>query len=188
DVAFSHSKAFSLDEIDDVLMALGDLPQHIVPLGEPNQRLGRFSFPSTPENQGVIANANIWLFDLWSEQSRPKKQYTVYHELSHNVSIALNKIDKSKEWLELSGWERTNKEPQSKVEEAFDNKSWVYKGDACLTSTYGAVNPEEDFAESMTSYRYSPHDFQKRCPEKYAFLKEKVYKGIEYTSTEACSP
>lgn len=188
DIAFSHSKAFSHEEIDDVLMALEDIPQHFSPLGEPNQRLGRFSFPPAPENQGVIANANIWLFDLWTEQSRPKKQYTVYHELSHNVAIALKKIDKSEEWLELSGWVRTNTKPQTKVEESFDNKSWSFKGNACHASTYGSVNPEEDFAESMSAYRYSPQEFKKRCPEKYNFLKEKVYKGLEYTSTEACSP
>lgn len=187
DIAFSHSKPFSVEEMDDILMALGDLPPHFVPLGIPNQRLGRFSYPASPETQGVIASAGIWLFDLWTEQTRPKKQYSVYHELSHNVAISLKKLDSSPEWMALSGWEKINKGTLSKVEESFDKKNWTYKGDACLVSTYGGVNPEEDFAESMSSYRYSPQDFQKRCPEKYNFLKEKVFKGIEYTSLEGCS-
>lgn len=171
--AFSHSKRFEMEEIDDVLMALADVPAVHQPLGRKNQRLNHFSFPNSPDSMKTIANAGIWLYDLWTTQTRPKRQYAVYHELIHNVSFKLNISHDSEEWLALSGWKGKGDD-------------WTYAEDACFSSQYGATNPAEDWAEAASTYRYNPQEFKSRCPKKYAFLKSKVYQGKEYTSANAC--
>jgi hypothetical protein len=37
----------------------------------------------------------------------------------------------------------------------------------------------------MVAYRYNPEAF-KRCPAKYNYLKDMVFDGVEYTSSQAC--
>jgi hypothetical protein len=175
ELAFTHSARFEMEELDDVLMALGDVPAHFQPLGnEKNQRLNHMNFKADEENSKVIANAGIQLFDLWTKQTRPKRQYAVYHELAHNMNYPLKMMDNSPEWLAMSGW-------------VLKGQDWEYNSEkSCVTSKYAATNPSEDWAEALTSYRYSPQILKKECPQKYEFVKQKVYKGKEYTSAAAC--
>ncbi|MCO4755263.1 MAG: hypothetical protein KC478_12330 [Bacteriovoracaceae bacterium] len=55
-----------------------------------------------------------------------------------------------------------------------------------IISKYGETNPSEDFAESMAAYRFNPQGLLDSNPEKYQFLKEKVFSGQEYLSPEDC--
>ena len=55
-----------------------------------------------------------------------------------------------------------------------------------IISQYGHMNPSEDFAESMSAYRYNPNKLLKTNPEKYNFLKNKVFKGIEFLNDNYC--
>ena len=56
-----------------------------------------------------------------------------------------------------------------------------------IVSEYGQVNPAEDFAESMAAYRYNPLALLKANPEKYDFLKDKVFRGVEYLNSNHCT-
>mgnify|MGYP003575946880 FL=1 len=174
ELAFNFSARYETNEIDDVLIALGDLPEAYVPMGDEVQPLYRFSVPNTPQTNTTLANAGISLFDLWTKQSSAKRQYTIFHEISHNIATKLNKADRSPEWHKFSGWVK-------------NGNKWEYTNEACLTSMYGATSPEEDWAESLSTYRYAPHEFKKNCPAKYDYIKNLVFGGIEYLSKKDCS-
>lgn len=174
--AFSNSDRLKSDELDDILMAMEDLPKHLIPVGATNQRFTHFSRGYKLKNQSdrVAANAVVMLFDTWSNEPRFERQYSAFHEISHNIGSRLGRLDESPGWLKLSGW----------VKKGDD---WSKGDKACFFTQYSMGNPFEDFAESLSTYRYNPKDFKKKCPEKYNFIKEKVFKGIEYTSNQTCS-
>lgn len=176
ELAFQDSERFRRDELDDVLMALEDLPPHLSKLGARNQRLTRFTKGYTLaryEDHSPIANAVIMLFDPWVKQKKEKRQYTIFHELAHNVSHKLKDMDESTEWLGLTGW----------IQKGDD---WQEDKNNCYPSGYAATNPWEDYAESLSAYRYNGARFKQLCPEKYNFIKSKVFNNIEYTDAKTC--
>lgn len=177
EIAFSHSERFSSKELDDVLLSLEDIPDHLDAIGKRNQRLTRFKEGYTLESYGpeVVANAVIMLFDSWKDKSSPSRQYTIFHEVSHNLAGRLNGMDYHPEWLELSEW----------VKKGDD---WSSKKDACFSSEYAMTNPAEDFAETATTYRYNGKELKESCPKKYDFMKNNVFKGIEYSEERLCAP
>ena len=179
ELAYANSDRFTPKELDDVIMGLEDLPNSFKPLGQSTfrsfQRLAHFKRGAVSpfDDSKTYANSVVMLFDMWSKQKSEERQYTVFHELSHNISFSLGKLDESSEWLALSSWVKVG-----------DN--WKKAKSACMASRYGSVNPDEDWAESVSAYRYNSVNFKNRCPEKYNYLKEVVFKGIEYTSDELC--
>lgn len=198
--SYLHSTRFTEEEMEDVLLALGDLPTQYKKIGwHPNergikkerlerasmerpkgQRLSRFTATGLGGNK-QIADATISLLELWTTQSRAKRQYTIYHEISHNIATHLHGLDLSEEWLKLSGWKKTSEEA------LFDpNETWKKNEDACFVSGYASEKPQEDFAESLTAYRYVSARFKEECPAKYKFIKEKVYNNQEYLSSSHC--
>ncbi len=174
--AFENSDRLKLDEIDDVIMGMEDLPKHLIPLGRSNQRLTHFSrgYGLKGDSPYVAANSVVMLFDTWTKEPRFERQYSVFHEMSHNVATRLGDMDEVPSWLKLSGWVKKG-------------DSWNKNPNACFTTEYGLTNPFEDYAESLSTYRYNPKPFKESCPEKYNFIKDKVFKGKEYLSQESCS-
>lgn len=180
ELAFKDSDRFKDKELDDVILGLEDLPPHLVPLGKGNKRLTHYTRGYTLAIYGgdntVIANATIMLFDAWSLENSPSRQYTIFHETGHNIGSHLDRLDQSPKWLDISGWEKKGDDWSSSPEKA------------CFVSKYGETNPAEDFAESVTTYRYNGKAFKENCPKKYEFLKNNVFREIEYTSPEQCLP
>lgn len=177
ELAFDNSDRFKPEELDDVIIGLEDLPSHLSPLGRKNQRLTHFKRGYTLKQYSgnVVANSVIMIFDSWDNDSRASRQYTIFHEMAHNVSDKLSNMDESPGWLRLSGWVKKGED-------------WTASSSACLVSDYGKTNPYEDFAESLSSFRYNGKDMKAKCPEKYEFIKKNVFKGIEYINTKTCSP
>jgi hypothetical protein len=56
-----------------------------------------------------------------------------------------------------------------------------------FVSGYAATNPAEDFAESVSGYRFNPKRLQAIAPEKYEFLKQTVFDGLEFLNEAGCS-
>jgi hypothetical protein len=173
--AFSSSDRFTASELNDVLISLADFPTHLFALTPPNQRLTHFDrnrpYPLDP---GAYANAYGMIFDNWSKEGSIVRQYTLYHELSHEVSYWLKHLDEDPRWLDISGWIKKG-----------DDVS--HRQNGCFPTVYSKTSPAEDFAESLTAYRYNARSFKARCPLKYNFIKEEVYNNIEYLSAESCS-
>jgi hypothetical protein len=176
ELAFENSDRFTSSELDDVIMGLEDLPQSLIPLAVPNQRLTHFKRGYTLKQYSgsTVANAVVMIFDPWDKKSHLSKQYTIFHEMSHNVSTRLNDMDESPEWLKLSGW----------VKKGDD---WSAAPTACSVSTYGETNPWEDFAETLSAFRYNGSQLKVKCPEKFEFVKNKVFRGMDYTEVKNCS-
>jgi hypothetical protein len=177
ELAFAYSSRFNPDELDDVLLALEDLPSFLIPLGKPNQRLAHFARHQRPPLIGprAIANALVMLLDSWSNQPRKARRYTVYHELCHNIGTLFNSMDEDQSWLLKSDWIKKGED-------------WFHGHKACFASPYaGSADPGEDWAESLASYRYNSNNFKQRCPDKYNFLKDVIYKDKEYLSNKSCT-
>ena len=177
ELAFENSDRFTDSEINDVIIGLEDLPAHLTPLGtNNNQRLTHFKRGYTlKQYEGTtLANAVVMLFDPWDKKSNLTKQYTVFHEMSHNISGKLKDMDESPEWLRLSGWIKMGDD-------------WKSNTGACLASRYGETNPWEDYAESLSAFRYNGAQFKAKCPEKFEFIKNRVFRGIDYTDVKNCT-
>lgn len=177
EIAFNNATRFRPEELNDVLLGLEDLPPRFIPLGSKNKPLMHFERGKTLAmyKGKTLANAVVMIFDPWDKESRAKRQYTIFHEMAHNMSSFLDQMDRSPEWLDLSGW----------IKKGDD---WEKSEKGCFVSEYGMANPWEDFAESVSSYRYNGEAFKAQCPEKYDFLKKNVYNNLEYLNNESCSP
>lgn len=172
--AFDESSRFRKDELDDVIKALDDLPPHLIPVAMKNQRLTKYS--NSDLNDKTLANAVIMLFDRWSMKYSTERQYTVFHELAHNISMKLKDMDENPEWLALSGWVKRGDDWEAESEKK------------CFISNYAKANAWEDFAETLSAYRYNGNALKTQCPEKYNFIKSKVMNGLEYLSETTCKP
>lgn len=177
ELAFEHSSRFAPHELNQVLLAMEDLPSNLVPLGRPNQRLTHYSRGKNYEGYTgkVNANAVIMLFDPWHEQDPESMQFTIFHEMSHNMARKLDGLDESPAWLKLSGWVKKGND-------------WESNPKACHISNYATANPWEDFSEVTSAYRYNARELKEKCPEKYAFVKSHLFNNKEYTDISHCSP
>ncbi len=175
ELAFDQSSRFTNDELNDVLYALQDLPEYLKPLGTPNQQLVHSDRRIQPYKEN--ANSLVVLYNNWSKLGRFARRYTLFHELSHNIGDKLNSIDKSKDWLNKSGWLQIGHSWPA---------SWSKNKNACFASWYAKQNPDEDWAESLMAYRYNLFSFKERCRQKYNYIKDNVFKGKEYSTAKNC--
>lgn len=177
ELAFDNASRFSLPEINDVLMALEDLPATLRPLGHKgDQRLVPYTVGQSvyaPE-ENVLANSGVIFFDRWRGRETLTRQYTAFHEFAHNVSSRHSNADSSAEWKNLSGWKVLG-------------DTWEKNEKSCMISRYGAASPAEDFAEVLSAYRYNPSGLESRCPDKYRYMKDKIFGGVEYKTNALCA-
>lgn len=180
-ISVTNSSLWKKTELDTILLTLSDLPEGILPMQgtRPLVHWTRGTYRSGNPNE--IANSHIRVFDVWNEQPAGEKRPVLLHELGH-VIAEINGIDSSPEWMKLSGWSQTTKVVKGEkvtVPVALKPES--------IVSGYGLSSPEEDFAESVSAYRYNPQILKKKSPEKYALIKETVFDNVEFTSEESCS-
>jgi hypothetical protein len=115
--------------------------------------------------QKVVANSFGGVFDPIDELNFAEKIYFFIHELAHRARLRQNPgLDESPEWLKAAGWKDLKTPPQ--------NEAWA--------SAYARVNPFEDFAETYSLYRLDPQRLKKVSPDRYDFMKTRVFDGLEY--------
>lgn len=168
EMAFDDVSRFNINEINQVLIGLEDLPQHLHLMGRKNnQRLLPTAPGSTfPGGKPAVADSTIKLYDSWRKGSNGYfKQYTLYHELGHVMGFrgGISSLHSSVNWTTLS----------------------MMPG--CEVSQYGQSNYIEDFAESFAAYRYAGQTLKQACAAKYEFMKQQVFGQIEYTSEYTCN-
>ena len=178
----SNRSSWKSTELDTVLLALSDMPEGILP-AETNRPLTHFKRGYLPghADERTIANATIEVFDLWSEITPAEQRYSILHELGHNLGGLAGDADNHSKWFKMSGWESETKVVNGKI-------VTEYKATRPQTiiSRYGLTNPAEDFAESVSAYRYNANKLKSVSPEKYNFIKEVIFDNVEYTSEQAC--
>lgn len=175
-----NSSNWRKDELDHLLIALTDYPEGILPISE-NRPLVHFKRGYTRKGgDNTIANSIMEIFDLWNEQTPEQKRYTITHELGHGIG-GVTKIDDSPQWKTLSDWVETTKVVDGKMLKE------RHAGDMhTIISKYGQTNQFEDFAESVSAYRYNPKILLEASPKKYNIIKEVIFDNVEFTSEEAC--
>lgn len=114
-------------------------------------------------------------------------QHATIHETCHHLDFQSeyrNGIVNSESitfgFRDLSGWKKT-KNNNGELE-------WVYKPEQSkFVTNYAATKPLEDFAESCAYYVHDPNELLKKAPEKYDFMKNKVFHGKEFKKTDSSS-
>lgn len=171
---FKDSSPWKTKELDLAISSMQDMPSFMFPL-DPNQKFTHYT-RGTGQGRGnleIIANASMEFYSGFDKLENDEvRTYTIVHEWGHNLGSDL-KVDTSKEWLNLSGW----------VDKGGD---WSLGKPKTVVSNYAKTNPSEDFAESVATYRYNPQLLLAVNPEKYQFIKEVVFQGVEYLDGETC--
>ncbi len=165
-------------ELDTLISTLKDLPTAISSTkktpswndGVTNALLFMYQ-KDGGEAAATYGNKDIKVYDFWRTRlSVSGQKRAIFHEYAHSVADAKGFND-NPEWLKLGNWKMV--------------KGKMTSVDPHSISGYGHESPTEDFAETMTSYRYSPERLKKLAPEKYAFMKNRVFYGIEYSHENA---
>lgn len=126
-------------------------------------------------------------FDCFFNQSSSVRRSEAFHEISHHHAErngfefesdegALS--SNAKEWLALSSW--------TKVSGEGAGTKWRSENQSCLVSGYSQEGPHEDLAEAMGLYRYNPARLKQTCPQKYEYLKSRLFGGREYLNSKQC--
>lgn len=170
-----NSGRFNESELDDILMSLSDLPRAIMPMYT-DRRLRKSTVQSekTVGNSIVWADSDITIYPPWIQGPQGLRFQTLVHEVGHNLHQKLPD-EKFKEWMAISSW----------VKEG-DNWNYDILG-ACMPSKYGMTSALEDFAETASAYRYNARALLARCPAKYNFMRDNVFRGVEYREESQCS-
>ncbi|WP_374029355.1 hypothetical protein [Bdellovibrio bacteriovorus] len=182
--SFINADPFTASEIADVIRSFELVHPEQIPFSH-NKQLTKFKRGYTRASYGegggtVVANAMIELFDSWSRQPSLMRQYTLYHEMAHNhADSQFTDYDRSATWLNFSNWKETKAgDFASQRQKAMQGHPFVSK--------YGETNPFEDFAESVTAYRFNPELLKRKSMEKYNLIKLLVHDGLEYTTEAGC--
>lgn len=177
---YSLSSIYTIAELDEVLMALQDLPQDFFPIGADIQ-LTRF-LRNEQSDRGIhpciLADSTMRLFDAWEIASSDFKRETLIHEMAHAIAQkSFSDIDLSEDWLALSTWKQA---PYTSI----TKKTGIYRQE--FVSDYAMTQPREDFAESFTAYVYQPALLRNHNFGKYEFLRDRIFKGKEFSDPNNC--
>lgn len=169
-----YGEPWTKGQLDDLIRGLNDFPAHVFPL-RPVKALVRFQSGYTlgKPDRRLFGNAMIYLFDPWVQASTPVRHMTLFHEIAHALAQRW-RWDESEEWYGLSGWPKD-----------FDTKP-ITLDPTKFVSEYAAESPAEDFAETVVAYRYRPELLKSRNSQKYAFAKEEIFEGLEYSTRSQC--
>lgn len=173
--------AWKKTELDEIILALSDFPASVLPMRD-NKKLIHFKRGYMRNGgENTVANAVIEVFDVWNEENKEMRRYTITHEVGHYLASESD-VDESDLWKSFSGWRS-----QTSIINGEEVTQTEASNSGALVSRYGRSNPTEDFAESVSAYRYNPELLKDKSPEKYDLIKNVIFNGVEYTSAQACS-
>ncbi|WP_413560020.1 hypothetical protein [Bdellovibrio sp. HCB209] len=177
----TNASQWRSDELDDVLTALADYPMELYPL-DYNRKLVHVKRGSRMKLPGgeSVANSLMEIYDMWNEITQMERQQTLLHELGHVVARKDN-VDDSAPWLKVAGWQERIRTIGGRPV-----TDYTLVNPSKAVSSYGKTNPREDFAETVVAYRFNGANLKVRQPEKYEFLKLRVFDEKEYLSAQAC--
>lgn len=161
------SQMWKASEMEIMLEGLDDLPSSFFPF-EINTKVLR----DGNSNGRNMANSSITFFEGYTKESKDMRGYLMVHEFAHRAAEQQG-LDKSPEWLALSGWE-------------IINGRWATANPDKVPSQYGREAPTEDFAETFTAYRYNPELLKTIAPDKYSYMKNYIFQGLEFDKEENC--
>lgn len=174
-LAHNKGSAFRERELDTIIYSFQQLPKFMF------ENKTRYLIRDSKNYTGFYANVagytedgtgHITFFNKWLNSSRSTQVYTVIHEYGHLLGAKLG-IQQSYMWAMLSNWHNYDTDGE--------NES------GAIISSYARGNPEEDFAESFSAYRFNPKLLKTHSPEKYNMLKSIVFLDNEYENNKCSS-
>jgi hypothetical protein len=174
------------------------------PEGMPVDNIPASTFPGF---QTVYRNSNlsyhvevddqeprIEFFNALFYEEKEKFQNIVQHEMAHVFDTFHKYLSFSKEWLAISKFSLIHlpaldgRPGDDYLFTALNDPDVGHYAPVSTRqlSTYSRQNPQEDFANSASAYINYPY-FRYSHPERYQFLKDKVFGGKEYFSGTAMS-
>ncbi len=181
-LAYNETSPWTRSQLGQALVGVLEFPSGVFPMEEARPFV-RYRAGQLPQGYGstTVADSIVRFFDRWLTLPDGEKQANTAHELGHAIAAETG-ADRSPAWLALSGWEvETYEGPSGLVE----NYRATIK--EAVVSGYGSTSPVEDFAESVSAYRYNPQHLRSRSQAKYDFIKHTVFNGVEYTSPATCA-
>lgn len=173
-----NADRWTVEELDPLIQGLEDLPPGMLPIDDnkPFYRFKRGYTYSRYNEEGICVRANsrmIFFGCMFDDEPGFDDTATTLHEIAHYIGKEFD-FDGAG-WMELSGWDES-------VTFELEAAKFEYSHDpnACFISTYGMETPGEDFAESFVAYRYTPERLKNTCPQKYEYLKNNVFNGVEF--------
>lgn len=178
------TQPWSTEELDGVIAAFEDLPPSIFPLGQTEYRIlaHRHDVPAAAAAHAMFELAaqagegepGIIIAAGWHKAAGAERRAIIIHEFAHEFVRARGKsIDWPRAWATAAG---------------ADAAIAGHVAKPTVASAYAQKNLDEDFAEAFTAYRYMAPLLLRRAPHRYAFLRDQVFGGVEYGSSNSCAP
>lgn len=191
---------FSVEEMRYLAAVLEDLPsgfRSIPGLDQVVRRKNGLTNPTYPDAPAIAWVTLGYIEFMDSAFISGDAQYIqrlIAHEMAHFLWHNVLDDDTQAEFSALSGWSQTASGAalDAASASAVDHPkatgpglapgAWYRTTTTNFTSDYAAaINPDEDFAESLSYYVYQPDHMRTIAPAKYAFVNE-VVDGYEYVT------
>lgn len=158
------------EELTGYLQGVYSLPKFLFPLTPTRLAQSTHFHQNGPQ---VHSNATIIMYPDMVSLDVEYQRYTMVHEIGHVIGAHL-RLDTSPEWVAYS-WklDRQNNRVLRKTEENF-------------VSAYARQDFFEDFAESFAAFRFNPKKLLNKAPGKFNFIKERIFKGLDYLQEDHC--
>ena len=189
---------FTLDELQYVATVFEDLPigfHHIPGLEKVVRRKNGLTNPLHPLAPAIawVSSGYIEFMDFaFQSGNEDYIRRLIAHEMTHFVWHKILSEETKSQFMKFSGWSKTR--PAGGISASSGTASdhpkassiadkielWYRTTTANFVSDYAALlNPDEDFAETVSYYIYQPDKVRTFTPEKYNFVKN-VVNGYEY--------
>jgi hypothetical protein len=98
-------------------------------------------------------------------------QRLILHEKAHFLWANVFSNQQKNDWIKLGGWSRNPR----------DATKWMTSKTTQFVSAYGHdTSPDEDMAESLSTYIVNSALLQSRAVDKYKFLRDRIFKGDRF--------
>ncbi len=165
---------FSIDELQYLATVFEDLPsgfRNIPGLDKIVRRRTGLRNPLNPEAPAIawVDGGYIEFMDnAWSSGSADYIERLIAHEMAHFLWHKVFTGETHTQFMQLSGWV------------SIGPLTWTHRTTTNFVSAHAAsINPDEDFAETLSYYIYAPDHVRTIAADKYAFVKD-VIDGYEY--------
>lgn len=166
--SFYSSTFLRADEIRDIIQTFELVPASHLSYFR-NYKLTRYYRGQDPKIGPLrFADHSISLFDPWGNASSLERRRILLHEMGHVWSSSLlGELDASSRWLDLY-------------------QTSISQNPTTFVSSVASQNAQEDFAESLLAYRINPVFLKSVSPQKYLFIKEIIFDGVEFDHPKNC--
>ena len=164
-------------------MPVDNIPAATFPSFQTVYRNSNLSYQVEVDNQ----DPRVEFFNALFYEDRVNFQNIVQHEMAHVYDTFQRYLSFSKEWLEITKFSLIHLpalDGRPGDDYLFTTLNDPDVGNYAPVSTrqlstYSRQNPQEDFANSVSAYINYPY-FRYSHPDRYQFLKNKVFGGREY--------